>query len=278
MIEPAERRDASRSRSQYHSNNPNDDILRNWLGEVVNNEVRTPAVPARPGSTGPWPSGSSQPVMAREPRAGGADAGVGVGAGAVKSAAKVDQIRTAAVPPALMFIMFFVIMTSAPQLLNSVIEEKMSRISEVMLGSITPFELMMGKLLGNAGIAMLLARSTSAEASRWRPITAMRTWSRPGLIAALVFFLILAILLYGSLYMAVGSACSELKDAQSLMMPVMLLSMLPMFVWTAVLKNPSSPLSVGMSLFPPASPFLMLDAAGPASRPRRPGRSACRSS
>ena len=77
-------------------------------------------------------------------------------------------------------------------------------------------------------------------------------------MAALVLFLVLAILLYGSLYMAVGSACSELKDAQSLMMPVMLLSMFPIFVWTAVLKNPSSPLSVGMSLFPPASPYLML--------------------
>jgi len=80
----------------------------------------------------------------------------------------------------------------------------------------------------------------------------------PGLIAALALFLFLAILLYGSLYTAVGAACSELKDAQSLMMPVMLLSMIPVFVWTAVLKNPASPLSVGMSLFPPASPFLML--------------------
>jgi len=80
----------------------------------------------------------------------------------------------------------------------------------------------------------------------------------PGLIAALALFLFLAILLYGSLYTAVGAACSELKDAQSLMMPVMLLSMIPVFVWIAVLKNPASPLSVGMSLFPPASPFLML--------------------
>ena len=61
-----------------------------------------------------------------------------------------------------MFVMFFVIMTSAPQLLNSVIEEKMSKISEVLLGSITPFELMMGKLLGNTGIAMVLASLYSA--------------------------------------------------------------------------------------------------------------------
>ena len=58
--------------------------------------------------------------------------------------------------------------------------------------------------------------------------------------------------------MAVGAACNELKDAQSLMMPVMLVSMFPMFVWVAVLRSPSSPLSVGLSLFPTASPFLML--------------------
>ncbi len=78
------------------------------------------------------------------------------------------------------------------------------------------------------------------------------------LLVALGVFLVLAIMLYGSLYMAVGAACNELKDAQSLMMPVMLLSMFPTFVWFAVLKSPSSPLAVGLALFPPASPFLML--------------------
>ncbi len=78
------------------------------------------------------------------------------------------------------------------------------------------------------------------------------------MLAALGLFLVLAVLLFGSLYMAVGAACSELKDAQSLMMPIVLLSVLPMLVWTAVLRNPASPLSVGMSLFPFATPFLML--------------------
>jgi ABC-2 type transport system permease protein len=58
--------------------------------------------------------------------------------------------------------------------------------------------------------------------------------------------------------MAVGAACSELKDAQSLMMPVMILSMLPAFCWTMILNNPNGPASVGLSLFPPATPFLML--------------------
>jgi ABC-2 type transport system permease protein len=49
-----------------------------------------------------------------------------------------------------------------------------------------------------------------------------------------------------------------MKDAQSLMFPVMMLALLPTFFWTVVLSKPSSPISVGISLFPPATPFLML--------------------
>jgi ABC-type Na+ efflux pump permease subunit len=240
----------------YHSNNPNDDIVRNWLTAVVNNAVRSRRFRAA-GLDQHLAARLSQPVTIENlDLVERTDPG-GTGP-SVKSAEKVDQIRTAVVPAALLFIMFFVIMTSAPQLLNSVIEEKMSRISEVMLGSVTPFELMMGKLLGNAGIAMLLAILYVGGGLAVAAYHGYADVISPGLMAALVLFLILAILLYGSLYMAVGSACSELKDAQSLMMPVMLMSMLPVFVWTAVLKNPESPLSVGMSLFPPASPFLML--------------------
>ena len=85
-----------------------------------------------------------------------------------------------------MFVMFFVIMTSAPQLLNSVIEEKMSRISEVLLGSLTPFELMMGKLLGNAGIAMLLAALYVGGGFAVAAYHGYANVVSPGLIAALV--------------------------------------------------------------------------------------------
>lgn len=76
----------------------------------------------------------------------------------------------------------------------------------------------------------------------------------PALLAAFAGFLILAVILYGSFSMAVGAACNDLKDAQSLMWPVML----PVFTRSAVLKDPTSPLAVGMSMFPPGTPFLML--------------------
>ncbi len=255
VIEPAAA-DAAGSALEYHSNNPNDDTIRNWLTQVVNSAVRARRFRSA-GLDQAQAERLSRPVevenlgLVERSSQGGSAAGV-------KSAEKVDRVRTEYVPAALMFIMFFVIMTSAPQLLNSVIEEKMNRISEVLLGSVTPFELMMGKLLGNAGIAMVLAALYLGGGFAVVAYYGYANVMSPGLIALLVLFLGLAILLYGSLYTAVGSACSELKDAQSLMMPVMLVSMIPVFVWTAVLKNPASPLSVGMSLFPPASPFLML--------------------
>jgi ABC-2 type transport system permease protein len=154
LIEPSAA-DATGSALEYHSNNPNDDTIRNWLTEVVNSAVRARRFRSA-GLDQALAERLSRPVqvenlgLVERSSEGGSAAGV-------KSAEKVDLVRTAGVPAALMFTMFIVIMTSAPQLLNTVIEEKMSRISEVLLGSVTPFELMMGKLLGNAGIAMVLA-------------------------------------------------------------------------------------------------------------------------
>jgi ABC-type Na+ efflux pump permease subunit len=241
---------------QYHSNNPNDDTIRNWLEMVVNTEIRARRFRLA-GLDQALAQRLSQPVELDNLELVERTSQDEIGK-EVKSAEKVDQIRTAVVPAVLTMIMFFVIMASAPQLLNSVIEEKMSRISEVMLGSVSPFELMMGKLLGNAGIALFLAALYVGGGFAVAAYHGYASVVSPGLIALLVLFLILAVLLYGSLYTAVGAACSELKDAQSLMMPVMLLSILPALVWPVVLKNPASPLSVGSSLFPPASPFLML--------------------
>jgi ABC-2 type transport system permease protein len=235
----------------YHTENPNDDALERFLDTTINAYVRV----RRFQTAGIDPLAAerlSQPVptevlglLTR-----GSD-------GRIRPAEKVDRVRTFVVPAVLMFVVFMVVMTTTPQLLNSVIEEKMSKISEVMLGSVSPFELMMGKLIGNIGIALVLAvlyvLGGWAAAAYYGYADAVS----PTDMLALALFLTLAVVLFGSLYMAVGSACSELKDAQSLMMPVLLLAMLPAFCWTIILNNPSSPTSVGLSLFPPATPFLM---------------------
>lgn len=243
---------------RYFSNNPNDNTVRGWLQAIVNDQVRNSRY-RDAGLDRALAERLGRPVLTENlglvSRERTTDAST---PGTIRQAEKIDPIRTAAVPAVLLFVVFFIVMTSAPQLLNSVIEEKMSRISEVLLGSVTPFELMMGKLLGNVGIAMVLGLLYVGSGYGLAAYHGYADAISPRLMVALVGFIVLAIVLYGSLYMAVGSACSDLKDAQSLMMPVMLLSILPVLVWTAVLRNPASPLSVGMSLFPFATPFLML--------------------
>jgi ABC-2 type transport system permease protein len=236
----------------YHSDNPNDDALRAWLGATIGAEVRNRRFAAR-GIAPSEVERLDRPVPAED--LGLFDRGPD---GRITPAPRVDKIRTFAVPAVLMFIVFFIVTTCTPPLLYGVIEEKMSRISEVLLGSLRPFELMMGKLLCNVGVAMVMASCYvgGAYAAAWYYgyADAVPTW----LFGALGLFLVLAVFLYGSFYMAVGAACSELKDAQSLTMPVMTLSMIPAFVWVPVVLYPSSALAVGLSLFPPATPCLML--------------------
>jgi ABC-type Na+ efflux pump permease subunit len=74
----------------------------------------------------------------------------------------------------------------------------------------------------------------------------------------LLLFLVMASLMFGALFITIGAACSDLKDAQGMMTPAMLIMMLPWMTWFAILNAPDSPMSLGLSLFPTAAPFLML--------------------
>jgi ABC-2 type transport system permease protein len=178
--------------------------------------------------------------------------------GKVSTAEKVDAIRAFAMPAITMFMLFGLVMSSAPQLLNSVIEEKTSRISEVLLGSVSAFHLMLGKLLGSVAVTLVLAviyigggLLIAAQAD----YVGLIRWS---LIPWFGLFLVIAVFLFGAMFIAIGAACSEVKDAQGMMMPAMVLAMFPIFLWLQVVQNPDSAMSVGFSLFPFASPYLML--------------------
>jgi ABC-2 type transport system permease protein len=59
-------------------------------------------------------------------------------------------------------------------------------------------------------------------------------------------------------FIAIGAACSDLKDAQNMMTPAMLMLMLPMFTWFSVARAPDSPMALTLSMIPTAAPFLML--------------------
>jgi ABC-2 type transport system permease protein len=70
-------------------------------------------------------------------------------------------------------------------------------------------------------------------------------------------FQVLAVFMYGSIFLAIGAAATEIKETQTLVMPVMLLACIPMFILGNTLEDPNHPLVVAMSLFPTAAPMLM---------------------
>lgn len=177
--------------------------------------------------------------------------------GRVTEAERTNKIATFAVPMAMMMLMFLVVMVGASPLTQIVIEEKMNRIAEVLLGSVPPFQLMMGKLLGTVGVSLTLAIIYLAGGYYALVRVGYGSLFPAHLVGWFVVFQCLAVLLYGSVFIAVGAAVTDLKEAQSLMMPVMLIVVAPMFVWMNVLKEPTAAFSVALSLFPPATPMLM---------------------
>jgi ABC-2 type transport system permease protein len=179
--------------------------------------------------------------------------------GRVQAAETVDNARAFGVPAAVVFLMFITIMSSGPALLNSVIEEKMSRISEVLMGSLTPFELLAGKLLGSVSVSIVLSAlyvtGGLAGAQYWGGYASVVTLH---LLAWFFIFLVMSILMFGSVFIAVGAACSDLKDSQGMMTPVMMLLMIPMFLCVPILRAPDGTMATALSLVPTAAPFLMM--------------------
>ena len=142
---------AGKAQIRYYSDHPSYNALSSWLrvtvnGLVLNERFRRASI--------------DRALVSRLTRQAPVE-NLGLferdAAGTVKQAEEVDQVRAQGVPLAMLVLMYITVMSSAPQLLNSVIEEKMSRISEVLMGAITPFQLMMGKLIGSVGVSVLLA-------------------------------------------------------------------------------------------------------------------------
>lgn len=162
------------------------------------------------------------------------------------------------VPFGIVIVMFMVIMVGATPLMQGVVEEKMQRISEVLLASAKPFELMLGKLLGGVAVSLLLGTVyvIGALYGAWQ--YGFSEYLSPAVVAWFLVYLILAVLMFGSLFVAVGAACTDIKETQSLLMPVMLLATFPMFFLTKIIQEPDGAVATGLSFFPFATPSMMV--------------------
>jgi len=178
--------------------------------------------------------------------------------GHIKEAEEKDELSAIFIPMIAMFLMFMVTFLAAQPMLESVLEEKSQRIAEVLLGSVNPSQLMSGKLLGTVG-GSLTVFGIYALGGYFVAQSQGHADMVPLQIAPwFIVFQVFGVMFYAAIFMAVGSSVSQLKEAQSLLMPVWMVMMIPMFVWIFVIQEPNGTLATWLSLFPPATPTMMV--------------------
>jgi ABC-2 type transport system permease protein len=159
-------------------------------------------------------------------------------------------------PVVVVMLVFLAIMMSQTMLQNT-LEEKQQRIAEVLLGSARPAELMLGKVLGSTGVSLTVI-AVYLSGGVWLLMRiGMAGLLRNELLFWLLLFVVLGVLIFGSIFTAVGAACNELKEAQTYMLPVMMVLVLPLMIWFKVLEAPLSGFSTGLSFVPIWTPMLM---------------------
>ncbi len=160
-------------------------------------------------------------------------------------------------PFALLLLLFTSVMMTAQPALQAVIEEKQLRIAEVLLGSVAPFDLMLGKLIGYALLSLTIVAVYLALGALAAQHYGLLGLLPPGLVAWMIAFVAVSVFLYGAFFVAIGAAVSDIKESQNLILPVMLVLMAPLFVWPQVLAEPLGGLATALSLIPPITPLLM---------------------
>lgn len=161
-------------------------------------------------------------------------------------------------PVAFGFLLLMGVMGGGGQLLTTMVEEKSSRVVEVLLSAVSPMELMAGKLLGQMGASMIGMGFYIIMGVFLLSSFAMIGLFDFSLIFYLLLFFVITYMVMGSLMMAVGSAVNDMKEAQGLMMPLSLTFMIPWILWFPISRSPDSILSVVMSFIPPINTFAIM--------------------
>lgn len=167
-------------------------------------------------------------------------------------------------------LLYMAVLIQGQQMATSIVEEKSSRLVELIIGAVTAQEYMVGKITGvlGSGLTQLgiwlgcglvatlyvlpgLAMASVAGGFEWSQVLGLE------LVFYLVLFFVLGYVMYTTLYAAVGATCSSTEELQHAIMPVMLPVMFAFFAMFYVTFNPSSPASRALSFFPLFTPLTM---------------------
>ena len=151
--------------------------------------------------------------------------------------------------------------------MRGILEEKSNRIMEVLLGSLTPNQLMTGKILGIGlvGLTQLAVYAISGVVAQVYMLSSKMGTDYAWLLDMLtpmkmvyfVVFFVLGYFMYTAMFAAIGAVCNSEQEAQNLQAPVQYLLMIPMISTIYFVKYPDSTVSVVVSLIPIFSPMVM---------------------
>lgn len=216
---------------------------------VIHESVRQALVAARLNAKGLDPTEVEASMRVMRPNA-------------VIVAAGGDQAARRGFNRALPFIMgmllFIGVMLGGQTLMTFTIEEKSSRVVEVLLAAVSPVELMWGKLLGQLSVGLLTMSIYLGIGLLGLFQFSLLGLIDPMLVVYLILFYLITYLMFGALMMAVGAAVNQMADAQSLMGPIVLLLLAPYLFAPIIGQAPNSVFSVSVSFIPPVNAFAML--------------------
>ncbi len=176
-------------------------------------------------------------------------------------------------------LIYIILLLYGSQVMMGVTEEKTSRIAEVVISSVKPFQLMLGKIIGIGLVALtqitiwitfifiiynITTSGSSATSNNINSVVGgiqqvFTSTNIPQLLFFFTFYLMGGFFFYASLFAAVGSAVNEdMREAQSLSFPLMMPVIFAMTMIGAILKDPSGPLAVWGSIIPFTSPIVMM--------------------
>lgn len=178
--------------------------------------------------------------------------------GRIGEARKKNDATEFGIPFGLMLLLGMIVMVGSAPMLSAVTEDKAQRIVEMLLGLATPFELMMGKVLGALGVSL-----TSSAFYIIGGTLALSGMGMAGAVPLALFpwfyiYLAADVMMLCAFAAALGAACSTPQDAQHLAIVLFAPVMIPYFVFMVVIEQPNSLFATIMSLFPPFTPMLMI--------------------
>lgn len=175
-----------------------------------------------------------------------------------------NNIMSFALPFIAAILFIIALFSGASYLLQAVVDEKENRTIEIVVSSVTPVQLMSGKVLGLAGVGLtqivvwLIAAGAAVFLLRDRLDFLQSISVDAGFVALAIVLFALQYLIYGAIMAGIGSIVADAKQGQSYSTPFTLVAMIPWFFLTAILFDPNGVIAVVLSLFPLTAPLTLL--------------------